>query len=142
MSKANLKRDIEILNRALFGDREFDEFGRSYAMLRKDAEYEQRAFDMLSEDKQQIVLRANAIMQKYCDRAVEWEKQPLNVRKQDCFYEEYVAHSKLTRHAFLIGYWMSEEEKKIVDDAFRLLLAERKKIDPYYISSADVSGLH
>lgn len=134
MSKAQLKREIKIVRRALFGDDDVDEYGRSKAMLRKSAEYDQRAFQKLTAEEQAIVIRAEGIYRKYKEKAIEWENQPQHVKEQAPFYDEWLSHSKITQHAFLSGVWMTEEEEEICTQGFRLLLRERKKIDPYYLT--------
>ena len=143
MSISKLKKEIDTVQRVLFGDKTFDEYGRSYAMLREDQQYEEMAFDSLSETDQALVLEANAIEQKYEQKALEWEKLPESVKAKEPFYEEYLSHSKITKHAFLSNSWMSEQEKKLCLDAFHVMLEARKKFDPYYISGPGaLRGMH
>lgn len=138
-----LKRDIRIVQRALSRDKEgydadgYDEegkdrYGRSRELMEESAKYQQMAFDSLSPDKQALVIRANDIMRKLEEKAIEWESQTLQVKRKAPFYEEYMYHSEITRHAFLSGLWLTEDEKNFVDEAFHILLEAEKKINPYY----------
>ena len=127
-----LKRELRTVNRALFGDDDKDEYGRSKARLRQSAEYHRQAYQNLTPEEQHIVDQALVNYAKYERKIQVWEQQPEDIKRTVPFYEEYMSHSKITRHAFLIGLWETPDEKARGLHAWELLFRERKKIDPYY----------
>lgn len=137
------KRDIEILRRALSRDKEGfdadgydsegkDRYGRSREMMETSAKYDRMAFDSLTPKQQELVWKAHAIHEKYEAKAVEWESLPIKIKRKSSFYEEYVMHSAITKHAFLESVWITEEEDEITTASFDVMLKARKKFDPYY----------
>lgn len=140
---SKLKRDIETVRHALSRDKQgfdqdgydsegFDRYGRSREMMKESAKYSRVAFDSLTREQQDLVLKAQEIHMKYERKSIMWEKQPKQVRRQYPFYEEWAYHSDITKHAFLESQWITPEEKKITYAAFHIMLEARKKFDPYY----------
>lgn len=155
MNVEKLKREIKIVSRALSRDKRgydadgyneqgLDCYGRSRELMEANAKYNQMAFDSLSLENQELVLQADGIMRRCRQKALEWQSLPQAIKEKAVFYENYNAHSDITKQAFLIGVWMSKEDEELTDHAFHLLLEERKKFDPYYISGpgARRRGMH
>lgn len=78
---SKLKKDIEIVRRALSRDKQgydadgydaegFDRYGRSREMMERSAEYERMAFEALTPDEQAVVLKACEIQAKYEQKAM------------------------------------------------------------------------
>jgi len=138
-----LKRDIEIVQRALSRDKEGydqdgydsdgkDRYGRSRLMMEESAKYDRMAFDSLTPEQQELVWKAHAIHLKYEGKAVEWESLPTEIKRKSSFFEDWVAHSPITKHAWLEAAWITKEEKEITYAAFDVMLEAQKKFDPYY----------
>jgi len=140
---SQLQRDIKVVRRALgrnkdgYDENGYDEegkdrYGRSRQSMESEAKLQEMAFNSLSKDNQEFVMKAEEIMRRLTEKAIDWEIQPFQVRKKASFYEEYMSRSEITRHAFLIGLWLTEDEQKLVDEAFHILLEAEKKINPYH----------
>jgi len=138
---SKLKREVEIVQRALSRDQQgydrdgynsdgVDRYGRSRELMERAHREEQAAFDSLSSEDQALILNAREIQRKYEQKALEWEKQPLNIKQMSPFYEEYIYHSDITKHSFLFGVFATEEETKLLIDAARLLIRARNKLFP------------
>jgi hypothetical protein len=141
MNISQLKRDLETVKHALSRDKQgydedgyneqgLDRYGRSREIMQHAAELDQKAFDSLTPEQQALCQKAEAICQKYEKKANEWESQPLKVRKKDPFYEEYMMHSDITKHSFLMGVWMTKEEGALTDQACHIMIEARNKIEP------------
>lgn len=136
-----LKKDLEVVRRALKRDAEgydedgfdsegFDRYGRSRELIERSRFEHQKAFESLTPDQQDLVMKAGKIHLKYEEKAIEWESQPETVKQQSPFYEEYKAHSDITKHSFLFSVWATEEEDKVSLEAATIMIRARNKLFP------------
>jgi hypothetical protein len=98
------KMEIEIVKRALNVTPEREERERrsqEIMELLKDYEITQKAYRIFARAEQE---------------AEQWVNQPEEVKRKSPFYEEYMSHSDITKKAFVIGQFMTEEETRITNE--------------------------
>lgn len=141
MNMDKVKREIQIVQKALLMNKEGydadgynkegkDCYGRPRELMEEATRQEHAAFDSLTEEEQSLVMQANSIMERYTQKAIEWESQPLAIMQQSPFYEDYAAHSDITKHSCLIRHFLSKEEITFVDHACHLLITAKNKLFP------------
>lgn len=99
-----LKREIEIVRRAL-------------NVTPEREERERRAQEIMELLKDyEITLKAHGIFARVDKEAEQWINQPEEIKRKSPFYEEYMSHSDITKKAFVIGQFMTEEETRITNE--------------------------
>lgn len=134
---SDILQDLRTIERALtrsgydedgYNAQGFDKYGRSREMMERFAQEEQAAFESLTPKDQATVQRAMAIAGKLNEQAAIWEKQPQALKKLSPFYENYMTHSDITKHATLVHEFASKEEWTLILEAANLLSTATHKL--------------